>query len=337
MTTSLPSLTILDVGHGQCVILQDAKGTVIFDAGPGSTLLEFLHESAITEIDAVILSHADTDHIAGLVSLLYAATVHVRRVYLNSDATKDSAFWKNLRYAIADASSRTAISVSTEVTTESTQEFARGDVQIEILYPDPPLAMAGPGGTDLKGRRVTANSMSVVTRISYQSIPRLLLTGDIDGVGLENLLEAFPSLQSDVLVFPHHGGRPSRADPVEFANSLSQAVQPNLIMFSLGRGKYNTPRPDIVEGIRSALPNVAIACTQLSKNCAENVPSLPPTHLASLVARGQFRHSCCAGSIRLILEPKTIRYIPPLQDHQDFITVNASTALCRRSWQNGSL
>lgn len=337
MTTSSPSLTILDVGHGQCVILQDAKGTVILDAGPGSTLLEFLHESEITEIDAVILSHADTDHIAGLVPLLFAGTVDVRRVYLNSDATKDSDFWKDLRYAIADVSSRAAISVSTEVTTRSTQEFARGDVQIEILYPDPPLAMAGPGGTDLKGRRVTANSMSVVARISYQSIPRLLLTGDIDGVGLEILLEAFPSLQSDVLVFPHHGGSPSRADPVEFANSLSNAVQPNLIVFSIGRGRYNTPRPEIVEGIRSALPNVAIACTQLSKNCAECVPSLPPTHLASIAAKGQISQSCCAGSIRLILEPDSIRYVPPLQYHQNFVTANVTDALCRRSWQDNSL
>jgi competence protein ComEC len=319
------------------VILQDAKGTVILDAGPGSTLLEFLHESAITEIDAVIISHADSDHISGLVSLLSAATIQVREVHLNSDATKRSDIWQDLRFAIADASSRAALSVTTEVTTSSTPEFARGNVQIEILYPDPPLAMAGPGGTDLKGRRLTANSMSVVARISYQSIPRLLLTGDIDAVGLENLLEAFPSLQSEVLVFPHHGGRPSQADPAEFANLLCQAVQPNLIVFSIGRGQYQTPRPDIVAGIRRVLPNVTIACTQLSMNCAENIPSLPPTHLASIIARGRTRHSCCAGSIRLILEPATIRYIPPLQDHQNFVTTNAPTALCRRSWQNGSL
>lgn len=337
MTTSSPSLTILDVGHGQCVILQDAKGTVILDAGPGSTLLEFLHESAITEIDAVIISHADTDHIAGLVPLLSAATVHVREVHLNSDATKDSDIWRDLRYAIADATTSADTEVTIGLTTNRTSEFKRGDIQIEILYPAPALAMAGPGGTDLKGRKLTPNSMSVVARISYQSIPRLLLAGDIDGVGLENLLEAFPSLQSEILLFPHHGGRPSRADPAEFASALSHAVQPNLIVFSIGRGKYNTPRPDIVEGIRSALPNAAIACTQLSKNCAENVPSLPPTHLASIAAKGQMSQSCCAGSIRLILEPKTTRYNPSLQDHQDFITVNAPTALCRRSWQDAPI
>ena len=336
MTTFLPNLTILDVGHGQCVVLQDAGGTVVFDAGSGSTLLEFLRESAITEIDAVIISHADSDHISGLVSLLYATTVHVRRVYLNSDATKDSDIWKDLRYAIEDATTGAETEVTIGLTTSRTLEFKRGDIQIEILYPAPALAMAGPGGKDLRGRKLTPNSMSVVARISYQSIPRLLLAGDIDGVGLENLLEAFPSLPSDVLLFPHHGGRPSRADPAEFANSLSRAVQPNLIVFSIGRGKYNTPRPDIVEGIRSALPNVAIACTQLSKNCAKCVPSLPPTHLASIAAKGQMSQSCCAGSIRLLLEPDAIRYVPPLQYHQNFVTANVTNALCRRSWQDNS-
>lgn len=330
MPTSSPNLTILDVGHGQCVVLQDARGTVIFDAGSGSTLLEFLDESAITEIDTVIISHADADHLSGLLSLLSAATVQVRHVHLNSDATKTSDIWQDLRYAVADATARAATSVTIGVTTSNTQEFARGDVEIEILYPDPAVAMAGPGGTDLKGRKLTANSMSVVARINYQSIPRLLLTGDIDAVGLENLLEVLPSPQSDVLVFPHHGGHPSQGNPATFASSLVQAVQPNLIVFSIGRGRYQTPRPDIVAGIRSVLPNVTIACTQLSNNCALSVPSAPPTHTAPIVARGRIHRSCCAGSIRLMLQSDGIQFIPPLQDHQDFITANAPTALCRR-------
>ena len=336
MATSSPNLTILDVGHGQCAVLQDAIGTVIFDAGSGSTLLEFLRDSAITEIDAVIISHADADHLSGLLSLLSSATVHVRKVHLNSDATKDSDIWEDLRYAVADATERAATSVAVEVTTSSTQEFSRGDVQIEILYPSPAVAMAGPGGTDLKGRRLTANSMSVVARILHRSEPRVLLTGDIDAVGLENLLEALPYPQSDVLVFPHHGGRPSHADPGQFANRLSQAVKPDLIIFSIGRGRYQTPRPDIVEGIRSVLPDVTIACTQLSANCAASLPSADPTHIASIVARGRSDRSCCAGSIRLTFEPSTIGRIPRLQDHQDFITANAPSALCRRSWQVGT-
>ncbi|MYC07803.1 MAG: MBL fold metallo-hydrolase [Chloroflexi bacterium] len=332
-----PNLTILDVGHGQCVVLQDALGIVIFDAGLGATLLEFLQECAITQIDAVIISHADADHISGLLALLSAATVQVRHVYLNSDATKNSDIWEDLRYAIADATARASISVSVELTTSSTQQFTRGDVQIEILYPQPAVAMAGPGGTDLKGRKLTSNSMSAVSRVSYQSVPRLLLTGDLDAVGLENLLETFPSPRSEVLVFPHHGGLPSRANPVEFASLLGQVVQPSLIVFSIGRGKYQTPRPEIVAGIRRVLPGVTIACTQLSAHCSASVPSTDPTHLESIAARGRVSHSCCAGSIRMVLEPSSIRYLNDLQGHQDFIAANAPSALCKRAWRSSSL
>jgi beta-lactamase superfamily II metal-dependent hydrolase len=38
----LADLTVLDVGHGNCAVLRDERGTVIFDAGQGDTLVEFL-------------------------------------------------------------------------------------------------------------------------------------------------------------------------------------------------------------------------------------------------------------------------------------------------------
>ena len=333
MTMSLPNLTILDVGHGLCVVLQDAMGTVIFDAGSGATLLEFLRESGITEIDEVIISHADADHLSGLVSLLSSGKVHVRQVHLNSDSTKGSDIWEDLQFAVADATEKAATRVVVGITTSNTQEFSRGEVQVEILYPSPAVAMAGPGGTDLKGRGLTSNSMSVVARITHRSEPRVMLTGDIDAVGLENLLEAFPSPKSDVLVFPHHGGRPSRANPWQFANRLSRAVEPNFIVFSIGRGRYGTPRSDIVEGIRSVLPDATIACTQLSTNCAASLPPAEPTHLAHTAARGRINRSCCAGSIRLVLEHTAAQSAPSLQAHQEFITANAPSAMCRRVWR----
>ena len=45
------SLAILDVGHGNCAVLRDRRGVVVIDAGPGSSLLEFLTEHKITNID----------------------------------------------------------------------------------------------------------------------------------------------------------------------------------------------------------------------------------------------------------------------------------------------
>jgi competence protein ComEC len=60
-----PILTILDVGHGNCAVLEDGQRTVVFDCGPKTGLLEYLTSRTITVLDLVLISHADEDHIAG--------------------------------------------------------------------------------------------------------------------------------------------------------------------------------------------------------------------------------------------------------------------------------
>ena len=67
---AVPSLTVLDVGHGSCAILAEAARIVVFDAGPKSGLLEFLLQHQINTIDVVMISHADRDHIEGLIAIL---------------------------------------------------------------------------------------------------------------------------------------------------------------------------------------------------------------------------------------------------------------------------
>src|SRR6185436_11845015 len=76
-TCSLAELTILDVGHGNCAVLRDDRGAVIVDTGVGVTLLEFLEQCGITAIDAVLISHSDSDHVAGLIKLLSQPHIEV--------------------------------------------------------------------------------------------------------------------------------------------------------------------------------------------------------------------------------------------------------------------
>src|SRR5689334_20557252 len=81
-------LAIVDVGHGNCSVLQDSNGTVVIDTGPGTTLLEFLKKEKIEKVDVVLLSHADSDHISGLIQLLACGEFQIGRVRFNSDAAK---------------------------------------------------------------------------------------------------------------------------------------------------------------------------------------------------------------------------------------------------------
>ena len=88
LSMSVPkhNLAILDVGHGNSAILIDSEGVVVIDTGLGSSLLEYLEESGVTTIDAVLISHADEDHIGGLVQLLSSSKFRVRSVRLNTGA-----------------------------------------------------------------------------------------------------------------------------------------------------------------------------------------------------------------------------------------------------------
>ena len=326
----LPKLTILDVGHGQCAVLEDGEGVLLFDAGRGTTLSTFLEQNGINVIDAVVISHADADHIGGLTSLLMKKDVIVRRIYVNADAIKGSETWLDLRRAVSDAMDR-GLKVTVGITTATmAPEFQRGSLTVEVLAPDPVVAMTGPGGKDLHGRTLNSNSMSVVTRIFYLANAQAVIAGDLDGTGLQNLLEHHATFPARLLVFPHHGGLPGDMDPEKFASMMSEAVQPEVVIFSTGRGNYGTPRPEIIAGVRNTLSDPQIACTQLSGNCAESVPTFDSSHWNSVIARGRLRRTCCAGSIQVTLHGSSIEAIPNRNLHLAFILEHAPFALCTR-------
>jgi len=230
----LAELTILDVGHGNCAILRDDSGAVIIDAGLGVTLLEFLEQREITAIDAVLISHADADHVAGLLTLLAQEHIAVGAVFLNTETLRKTAIWYQLLVALTDARRRRAVKVHAELTSASSALLRRDEIEVQVLSPSPEMALVGAGGQQPSGGPpLSANAMSAVVRIVVKGIPEVLLPGDLDAVGLDYLLAEYPEPRARVLVFPHHGGRPARADPEDFAARLCTIVRAGLVVFSI--------------------------------------------------------------------------------------------------------
>lgn len=324
----MADLTVLDVGHGNCAVLHDERGTVIVDAGQGDTLLEFLEHRGITEIDAILVSHADADHIGGVLALLSQRDIAVRSVFLNTETLRRTALWQAFRVALADARTRQTTSVRIELTTESTAQLDRGDVRLEILAPTPEVAASGASGQDLSGRSLTANAMSAVVRVVCNELPEVLLPGDLDVIGLENLLAEHPEPRARVLVFPHHGGRAGRGDTFAFAWRLCRAVQPDVVVFSIGRGKHGTPQPEVIQGVRAGAPAAHIACTQLSERCAAVLPAHPPGHVGDRPARGRAANACCVGTLEVLLGSTDTVCTPALIAHRAFVEREAQSALC---------
>jgi len=324
------SLAVLDVGHGNCAVLMHSDSVIVIDAGPGTALLEYLRQQGIDAIDTVLISHADQDHIGGLVALLASRCVQIGRVRLNTDSAKGSAAWDDLLYELNKIQTTGELDFRPSLTVSDTGEFDVGRVRTEVLGPSNYLAGKGPGSFYRRGKRITANSVSAVVRVVIDDVPLALFTGDLDDIGLLDLLENGQDLSAKILIFPHHGGRSGRSNLAEFSEAICREVSPDVVVFSIGRGRHDLPRPDVVDAVRRALPNVRIACTQLSTHCATSIPTDRPTHLNPHFARGARVGHCCGGTIVVELErPDDV--LPEAQTHLDFIRMSAPTALCIRS------
>jgi competence protein ComEC len=143
----------------------------------------------ITHLDAVVLSHADADHfnaVPGLLERFSVGVVYVSPVMWRSDAVAVSA----LEQAIREAG------VPLREMWEGDYLAAPTGVAMEVLHPP---RDGCPGGD---------NSNSLVLQVEYAGC-RLLLTGDLEAEGLDELLAEQP-VEHDVLLAPHHGSLRSR-------------------------------------------------------------------------------------------------------------------------------
>jgi competence protein ComEC len=323
------SLTILDVGHGNCAVLVDSKGVLAIDAGAGSTLLEYLSARKIVRIDVLIISHADRDHIGGLVGLLAAKTVEVSRVCLNSDSTKGTEAWDDLLFVLNQEDLKGRTILETSLVRDDSGKYDQGDVHMQIVAPGKYLAGKGVNSTDRHGRKIRSNSLSAVIRLTQDKRPVALLPGDLDEIGIDDMISDKADAHAPFLVFPHHGGAPGAQDLVSFVRKLCQTVAPSVVVFSVARGRPKHPLPAVFTELRKNLKTFRIACTQLSEHCAKETPSVAPVHLVDAHAQGREKRKCCAGTLILDLEhPDAL--LPSDAEHQAFITAHAPTALCRR-------
>ena len=201
MVPSRPIATeaeVLAVGHGLAVVVRSTEGrTALYDCGRMGdphvgrrVIAPALWSRGVRRIDVLILSHADSDHFNGLPDLLDRFEITTVLVPPGFGGPANPGALRLLD----DVRAR-GIPVS---------EIARGDridlgggTVLGVLHPrrDSPA-----GSTD--------NARSVVLEVASGG-RRLLLTGDLEGIGLTDLVALPPPRPLDAMLAPHHGGRTS--------------------------------------------------------------------------------------------------------------------------------
>ena len=211
-----------DVGQGNALLVRTAGHSLVYDSGPrfsresdaGHRVLVPLLRALGENVDMLMLSHRDSDHIGGAPALL---AMQPQAVLLSS--IEDGHPLQALR------SSQRCI---------AGQRWRWDGVDFELLHP-------AAGDYDKPQK---PNAMSCVLRIS-NGRSAALLAGDIELAQEQRLVAAGLDLRADLLLMPHHGSKTSSSA------GFLDAVQPRLALAQAGyRNRFGHPAPPVLARYR---------------------------------------------------------------------------------------
>ena len=219
-------MTVLDVGQGLAVVVETHRHALLYDTGPryndetdagGRIVAPYLRAAGIRRLSGMIVTHQDSDHSGGAMTLLQTVPVD----WLASSLPADHAIL-----------ARRATDGETVVRCEAGQRWDWDGVHFAVLQPT---------ASHYANARLKPNDLSCVVRIGSDH-GSVLLTGDLEARGELELVRSDPaSLRADVLLVPHHGSRTSSTP--EFI----AAVAPRVAVYTPGyRNRFGHPRPDVV-------------------------------------------------------------------------------------------
>jgi competence protein ComEC len=186
----------------------------------------YLWEKGYSQIDYILATHADADHIQGLTDV--AKNFHVRAAIFGRTPLKNSEFAQ--LYSILQRRGIESLTVSRG------DVLTFGEAKVEVLSP----------ARDENPEAVSDNNHSVVLQIIYGA-RKFLMTGDIEKETEGELLNAPEFVNTDVIKVAHHGS--STSSTPNFVN----AAKAKLAIVSVGKeSPFGHPKPEVVERWKNA-------------------------------------------------------------------------------------
>ncbi len=213
-------LTVLDVGQGLSAVIRTDEHSLVFDTGPKysqhfntgrAVVIPFLREQGINNLNTLLVSHADNDHIGGAASILSGISTQAILTSVPDDFSDNKQ--KNVKRCVRGMS------------------WQWNEVEFEIIHPDLEDYQSG----------LSENNLSCVLLISSNT-QRVLLTGDIESAAEKLILQRYQNLNNlDLIIAPHHGSKTSSS------NEFIQQLNPQRVIFPVGwRNRFHFPHQTVL-------------------------------------------------------------------------------------------
>lgn len=210
-------VTVLDVGQGQCILLQSEGRTWMVDCGgsddesTADLAADTLLSQGVTRLDGLILTHYDRDHAGAAEYLLTRIPADV--VMLPDMPDPDGVGEKIANQA------ENAVLVNKDLA------LSYGSTEVTVFAP-------------LKGETGNESSLCVLFRAANCDI---LITGDRTALGELLLMRETTLPQLEILIAGHHGSANSTSE------ELLAATNPAIVAISVGNNPYGHPSPDLLD------------------------------------------------------------------------------------------
>lgn len=213
----VPTLVVLDIGQGDAILLQDPSGfSMLVDGGSNARVLDrALRRLGVDRLDVVVVTHADIDHLGGLVELLSGGGT--TELWIPAAAPQS-----DLLDDVVKSARREGVVVR-EV--QNGLGLTMSAMRIDVIGP--------------VRRYLADNDSSVVLWVTAGRT--VFLGGDVESVAQADL----PELQPDIMVVPHHG---SASTDLRWLDRTVGAIA----VLSYGPNQYGHPNPEVVAVLEKA-------------------------------------------------------------------------------------
>lgn len=218
------TVRFLDVGQGNAVLAECGGHYMLIDGGDStksSYVVSYLKNLGISELDYVVVSHYDDDHLNGLVGVLNKFSC---KLVLSPDYQADTKIYQSYLSVMERKG-------YPEIHPSAGQTYELGNAEFTIVCPK-------------NYQYEEENDNSVGLRLEYGN-NSFLICGDASAESEEDMISSGLNLQSDVYMASHHGSSSSGT------SKFLKEVAPSTVVISAGFGNpYGHPSKSAMKRIR---------------------------------------------------------------------------------------